>query len=79
MANKLFLCVSSSSVYGKDFRQPCYEMESSNFDEMIDLAKRLWKVFPFVRVDLYNDEVKIYFGKMIFYLSRGYVVFSPDI
>ncbi|MDB4204828.1 glycosyltransferase, partial [Polaribacter sp.] len=51
----------------------------SNFDEMIDLAKRLSKGFPFVRVDLYNVESKIYFGEMTFYPWSGYVAFSPDI
>lgn len=51
----------------------------SNFDEMIDLAKRLSKGFPFVRVDLYNVEGKIYFGEMTFYPWSGYVAFSPDI
>jgi hypothetical protein len=50
-----------------------------NFDEMIDLAKRLSKGFPFVRVDLYNVDGKIYFGEMTFYPWSGYVAFSPDI
>ena len=51
----------------------------SNFDEMVKLAKLLSKDFPFVRVDLYNIEGKIYFGEMTFYPWSGYVSFNPDI
>lgn len=49
-----------------------------NFDEMISLATTLSKDFPFVRVDLYNIEGKIYFGELTFYPWSGYVSFSPD-
>ena len=46
---------------------------------MVKLAKLLSKDFPFVRVDLYNIEGKIYFGEMTFYPWSGYVSFNPDI
>ena len=32
-----------------------------NFDEMLEISKKLSKGFPFVRVDLYNVHGKIYF------------------
>lgn len=49
-----------------------------NFDKMLDIARKLSKDFPFVRVDLYNVEGKIYFGELTFYPWTGYVQFTPD-
>ena len=49
-----------------------------NFDEMLRIAKVLSEDFPFVRVDLYNLEGKIYFGELTFYPWAGYVQFTPD-
>lgn len=49
-----------------------------NFDEMKDLAAQLSAEFPFVRVDLYNVQGKIYFGELTFYPSSGYGKFHPD-
>lgn len=49
-----------------------------NFEYMMDVAKILSKDFPFVRVDLYNINGKIYFGELTFYPWSGYVKFTPD-
>lgn len=49
-----------------------------NFESMLDVAKVLSSDFPFVRVDLYNIEGKIYFGELTFYPWTGYVQFNPD-
>lgn len=49
-----------------------------NFKEMLDVARKLSADFPFVRVDLYNIEGKIYFGELTFYPWTGYVQFTPD-
>ena len=49
-----------------------------NFDKMLDIASKLSKDFPFVRVDLYNVNGKIYFGELTFYPWSGYVQFNPD-
>lgn len=46
--------------------------------EMIDLAEKLSEDFPFVRVDLYNVNSKIYFGELTFFPWSGYVQFDPD-
>lgn len=45
---------------------------------MIELARILSKDFPFVRVDLYNVDGKIYFGELTFYPASGYGFFNPD-
>lgn len=49
-----------------------------NILEMKRIAERLSENFPFVRVDLYNSNGKIYFGEMTFYPWSGYVKFTPD-
>ena len=49
-----------------------------NFDEMMEVARKLSADFPFVRVDLYNVEGHIYFGELTFYPWSGYVQFTPD-
>lgn len=49
-----------------------------NLNEMIQIAQTLSKDFPFVRVDLYNINGKIYFGELTFYPWTGYVKFKPD-
>lgn len=49
-----------------------------NFNKMIEIANILSSNFPFVRVDLYNVNGKIYFGELTFYPWSGYVQFQPD-
>lgn len=49
-----------------------------NLDEMLKIAEILSAEFPFVRVDLYCVDEKIYFGELTFYPWSGYVQFYPD-
>ena len=48
-----------------------------NFDEMIEVAKKLSRGFPHVRVDLYNIHGKIYFGEMTFTNGSGFEPILP--
>lgn len=48
------------------------------FEEMKKVAEKLSEDFPYVRVDLYCINKKIYFGEMTFYPWTGYVQFLPD-
>lgn len=41
-------------------------------DEMFKIAELLSKPFPFVRVDLYCENNKIYFGELTFYPQSGF-------
>lgn len=53
-----------------------------NFEEMIQLAKKLSTGFPFLRVDLYNVNNSIYFGELTFYPASAlspFINFSSDI
>lgn len=64
--------------YRKDYK-PFIELPKKpvNFEEMKELAKKLSKNIPFVRVDFYNVEGKIYFGELTFYPCSGYIPFEP--
>lgn len=50
----------------------------ANYEEMLCIAEKLSEDFPYVRVDLYNVEGRIYFGELTFYPWSGYVKYSPD-
>ena len=45
---------------------------------MKKIARILSKDFPYVRVDLYNNDGVIYFGELTFYPWSGYVQYHPD-
>ena len=49
-----------------------------NFDEMVKISEKLANSFPFVRVDLYNINGKIYFGEMTFTPAKGTLKFDDD-
>ena len=48
------------------------------FDEMKKLAAKLAKNMPFVRVDFYEVEGKVYFGELTFFPGGGYEEFTPE-
>lgn len=49
-----------------------------NLGEMLDIAEKLSKNIPFVRVDLYEINGKVYFGELTFYPSAGFEGFKPE-
>lgn len=50
-----------------------------NYDKMVELAEKLAKPFPFVRVDLYEDvNKKILFGELTFTPTHGTMNFQPE-
>lgn len=48
-----------------------------NSDKMIELSKMLSKPFPFVRVDFYEINGKIYFGELTFFHGSGFGWYEP--
>lgn len=50
----------------------------SNFQSMIAIAEKLAKPFPFVRVDLYNINGKIYISEMTFTPAKGTLILDDD-
>ena len=49
-----------------------------NFKKMIALAKSISKEFPFVRVDFFEIEEKVYFSELTFYPGGGLNVITPE-
>ena len=50
----------------------------SNYGLMLSIADKLSAGFPFVRVDLYEIEQRVYFGEMTFFPASGFGEFSPE-
>lgn len=59
---------------GTEIQHKCPE----KLDEMLELAKRLSRPFPFVRIDLYEVGGKVYFSEFTFMPSGGYTLLWPD-
>ena len=51
--------------------------EVPNFKLMTDLARKLSKGFPFIRIDFYNINGKVYFGEMTFFHDDATVPLQP--
>ena len=64
-------------TYGhKPNASPLPEMPK-NVHKMIEMAEKLSKPFPFVRVDFYEIGDRIYLGEMTFYSGGGVLPFDP--
>ena len=48
------------------------------YNKMVELAEKLSKNIPFVRVDFYVVNDKIYFGELTFYPGSGMEEFTPN-
>ena len=62
---------------GYNYNNPNTPQKPDNFEEMLNYARVLSKPFPFVRVDFYNENGKIYFGELTFFHDAGNVPFYP--
>ncbi len=49
-----------------------------SYDEMKKLATKLSEGFPFIRIDFYEIEGKVFFGEMTFFPTSGYGGFDPE-
>ena len=54
-----------------------YLEKPRNYEKMLEIAQKLSKEFPLVRVDFYEIENKILLGEMTFYTGGGYFKFEP--
>jgi hypothetical protein len=54
------------------------EQRPINFERMLDIARKLSKPFPHVRVDLYNIDGKIIFGELTFFHLGGLTKFRSE-
>jgi len=49
-----------------------------NFDKMVEFARELSHNIPFLRVDFYEINGKLYFGELTFYPGAGFTVLKPE-
>ena len=49
-----------------------------NYGKMIELAEKLSIGVPFIRVDFYEINGKVYFGELTFYPGSGFGEFRPN-
>ena len=56
----------------KDMSKP------SRLDDMLEMASKLSKGFPFLRVDLYQVDGKIYFGELTLTSLGGYMDYFTE-
>ena len=49
----------------------------TDYSRMLKIASRLSEGMPFVRIDLYEINGKIYFGEITFYPAAGFGTFTP--
>lgn len=76
------------TFFDKDFKKMPFERhypsskedikKPFNYEKMIELAEIFSKEIPFVRVDFYEIDNKIYFGELTFYPGSGYEEFTPE-
>lgn len=50
----------------------------NNLKDMEELAEKLAHGIPFVRIDFYDVDEKIYFGEMTFFPACGFEAFEPN-
>ncbi len=48
------------------------------FEEMLEISKKLSEDFPFVRIDLYLTPNGIFFGEYTFFHCGGFYLFKPE-
>ena len=49
-----------------------------NYDKMIAFSEKLSQGIPFVRVDFYEIDQKLYFGELTFFPGSGFEEFTPE-
>lgn len=63
---------------GEKFETDFVFEKPKNYKKMLEIVKKLSKKFDYVRVDLYNDNGKIYFGEITFTDGSGLDPYEPD-
>ena len=66
-------------AYRADEKRPERHMEKpKEFEEMMNIARKLSAGFPEARIDLYDVDGKVLFGEITFWDGSGYMTFDPD-
>ena len=64
-----------SQNFGND---PVTPAKPQNLDKMLELSRKLSAGIPFLRVDMYEINGKVYVGEMTFYSWAGFEPFHPE-
>lgn len=64
-------------TYGGTHHADPLPAKPKHYDQMIELAEKLAKPFPFVRVDFFEVGDRVYLGEMTFYSGGGLLSFEP--
>ena len=61
-----------------DYKEIKFDIKKpKNFEEMIEIARKLSNGIPFVRVDLYDVEDQVFFSELTFIPNSGLMPFEP--
>lgn len=66
------------SIFNKHYYEGVPLPKPASYERMLEIAEKLAKPFPVVRVDLYNLNGRIYFGEMTFTSLGGLMDFYTD-
>lgn len=66
------------SIFNKHYSEGVPLPKPASYERMLEIAEKLAKPFPVVRVDLYNLNGRIYFGEMTFTSLGGLMDFYTD-
>lgn len=62
-----------------DPTDPSVQIEKpKELDTLLELARKLSKGIPYLRVDFYNTEKGLHFGELTFFPGSGFEPFEPD-
>lgn len=66
--------------FGRSDFQPFTDehIKPRNYEEMLEIARKLAEGFAFIRVDLYSVDGKTYFSELTHYPCAGYMPFEPE-
>lgn len=65
--------------FERDHSRSCIEItKPPHYETMIQLAEKLARDIPFVRVDFYDISSRVYFGELTFFPGGGFEKFQPE-
>lgn len=64
--------------YRTDYHRLGNIPKPSRLDEMIEIAQKLSKTLPFVRIDLFEVDDKVFFSEFTLYPASGFMPFVPN-
>ena len=67
--------------FERHYKSADYVPKPLNYEKMVELSEKLAEYInaPFIRIDLYEIQAKIYFGEITFYPGGGVEEFTPEI